>query len=187
MSITVERKDNNAPQDIDIYLIPAVDPNEINITYIQPEGAAGTKYDTKGNKTQTHTVLTWDEVNTKVKANEGTTAWTTPDGMKFKCWVDVKTNEQYTPQDTPTFTEDTILEAFYEGTLSVTYKQPNEAGYAGSAVTVDKLAAGKYSLLSLQDVKAQAADAWTTPNGAVFDGWALESDPNKTIIMHPYD
>lgn len=184
-SITVERKDNNAPQDIDIYLIPAVDPNEINITYIQPEGAAGTKYDIKGNKTQTHTVLTWDEVNTNVQAKGGTT-WTTPDGMKFKCWVDVKTNEQYTPQDTPTFTEDTILEAFYEGTLSVTYKQPNEAGYAGSAVTVDKLAAGNYSLLSLQDVKAQAADTWTTPNGAVFDGWALESDPNKTIIMRPY-
>ena len=185
-SITVERKDNNAPQDIDIYLIPAVDPNEINITYIQPEGAAGTKYDTKGNKTQTHTVLTWDEVNTKVQAKGGTTAWTTPDGMKFKYWVDVETNEQYTPQDTPTFTEDTILEAFYEGTLSVTYKQPNEAGYTGSAVTVDKLAAGDYSLLSLPEVKAQAADEWTTPQGAVFDGWALESDPNKTIITSPY-
>lgn len=185
-SITVERKDNNAPQDIDIYLIPAVDPNEINITYIQPEGAAGTKYDTKGNKTQTHTVLTWDEVNTNVKAKGGTT-WTTPGGMEFKYWVDVKTNEQYTPQHKYTFTEDTILEAFYEGTLSVTYKQPNEAGYAGSAVTVDKLAAGDYSLLSLPEVQAQAADEWTTPQGAVFDGWALESDPNKTIIMRPYD
>lgn len=185
-SITVERKDNNAPQDIDIYLIPAVDPNEINITYIQPEGAAGTKYDTKGNKTQTHTVLTWDEVNTNVKANEGTTAWTTPDGMKFKYWVDLKTKKQYTPQDTPTFTEDTVLEAFYEGTLSVTYKQSNEAGYTGSAVTVDKLAAGNYSLLSLPEVQAQAADEWTTPNGAVFDGWALESDPEKTLITSPY-
>mgnify|MGYP003082051943 CR=1 FL=1 len=185
-SITVERKDNNAPQDIDIYLIPAVDPNEINITYIQPEGAAGTKYDTKGNKTQTHTVLTWDEVNTNVKAKGGTTAWTTPDGMEFKYWVDLKTNKQYNPQETPTFTEDTILEAFYEGTLSVTYKQPNEAGYTGSAVTVDKLAAGDYSLLSLPEVKAQAADEWTTPSGAVFDGWALESDPNKTIITSPY-
>ena len=184
-SINVERKDNNAPQDIDIYLIPAVDPNEINITYIQPKGVAGSKYNTKGNKTQTHTVLTWDEVNTNVQANEGT-AWTTPDGMEFKCWVDVETNEPYAPQDTHTFTEDTILEAFYEGTLSVTYKQPNEAGYTGSAVTVDKLAAGNYSLLSLPKVKAQAADAWTTPQGAVFDGWALESDPNKTIITSPY-
>ena len=125
-------------------MIPAVDPNEINITYIQPEGAAGTKYDTKGNKTQTHTVLTWDEVNTNVQAHDGT-PWTTPDGMEFKYWVDLKTNEPCTPQHTYTFTEDTILEAFYEGTLSVTYKQPNEAGYKGSAVTVDKLAAGDYT------------------------------------------